>query len=218
MARAWARVGMGLLLLLAACEAEDDPVLAPCGDDGGAAGARDAGAMRDSGPLVWTPRDSGMTRPPMMTPAIDAGNAAMCAMRRAPLPAALLPRCSPATGTCLAGCTTAADPETCRSACIDGDPTPAESMYGLDCGGCIYLQLFACIDAANCHDGVADAFCCIAEKCPAGSPEGCGEERCGTELMTALTCGYFAKMECLDFTTGMIAQCYGGDVDADAGE
>ena len=137
-------------------------------------------------------------------------------MRRSPLPSALLPRCSRATGTCLARCTTAADPDSCREACIASDSTPAETTYGLDCGGCIYLQLFACVDAAGCHDGVADAFCCLAEKCPAGSPEGCGEQRCGEELMTALTCGSFANMACTDFTTGLIAQCYGGDVDADA--
>ena len=218
MVRAWVGVGVGLLWL-AGCQGDDDPALVPCvtDDGGGAAATRDGGA-RDGGPLVWTPRDSGTTRPPVMTPpAVDPGSAAMCAMPRNPLPSVLLPRCSAATGACLAGCTTASDADGCRDACINGDATPAETTYGLDCGGCIYLQLFACVDAAGCHDGVADAFCCLAEKCPAGSPEGCGEQRCGEELMTALTCGYFANMACTDFTTGLIAQCYGGDVDADAG-
>jgi len=218
MARACVRVGMAVLGLLVGC-AEDAPVLAPCAIDGGdPAGVSKDGGQRDSGPLVWTPRDSGMTRPPTMNPVIDAGSAEMCAMRRAPLPSALLPRCSPATGKCLADCTAAADPESCRDACIEADATPAESRYGLDCAGCIYLQLFACVDAAGCHDGVADAFCCIADKCPTGSAESCGQDNCGEELTTALTCGYFANMACVDFSTGLIAQCYGGDVDADAGE
>jgi hypothetical protein len=218
MARACVLIGMSVLAVLVAC-GEDDAVLAPCATDGGdrALASKDSG-QRDSGSLVWTPRDAGMTRPPIANPVVDAGNTQMCAMRRAPLPSALLPRCSPATGKCLADCTSAADPERCRDACIDADATPAESQYGLDCAGCIYLQLFACVDAAGCHDGVADAFCCIAEKCPAGSPESCGQDKCGEELMTSLTCGYFANMACTDFSTGLIALCYGGDVDADAGE
>jgi hypothetical protein len=215
MARACVRVGLTVLCLLVACDDGEEPALVPCVSDGGHV---EDGGRRDSGPLVWTPRDSGTTRPPAMSPPPDAGSAKMCAMRRLPLPSALLPRCSRSTGECLADCTTAADADACREACIDADSTPAERMYGLDCAGCIYLQLFACVDAADCHDAVADAFCCIADKCPTGSPENCGQDSCGEQLMTALTCGYFANMACTDFTTGLIAQCYGGDLEADAGE
>ena len=217
MTRACVFLGLAVLYLLTACD-EDDPALVPCVIDGGGTAGTTKDGGRDSGPLVWMPRDSGMTRPPMMTPVVDAGSGQMCAMRRVPLPSALLPRCSAATAACIEDCTDAADADSCREVCIDADSTPAETTYGLDCAGCIYLQLFACVDAAGCHDGVADAFCCIADKCPAGSPEGCSENSCGEELTTALTCGYFADMACTDFNRGLIAQCYAGNADADAGE
>jgi hypothetical protein len=136
-----------------------------------------------------------------------------------PLPAMVLPRCSASTRDCIAACPQSADPEMCRDACIDADTTPPEPRYNLDCGACIYLQLFACIDAADCHEGVADAFCCFADRCPAGSAEGCGEQMCARELDVALTCGYFADMSCLDFLSGMIDECYdaSGSAESDAG-
>src|SRR6185503_12037513 len=95
------------------------------------------------------------------------------------------------------------------------DTTPAETQtsYHIACPTCLYLQLFACIDAAGCHDGVAELFCCIADKCP-GSPDGCTEDKCGNELMAAVTCGYYADMDCVDLTTGMAGECY---ADATAG-
>ena len=64
---------------------------------------------------------------------------------------------------------------------------------------------------------MADVFCCIEDKCPAGSPEGCGEQRCQTELSTALTCGYYADMECLNFLGSSIGGCFPAGDDADAG-
>ena len=221
MTRTW--VGIGLLCCLCACN--DAPAqLAACATDGGGSQASNPGAHadageRDAGPLVWHPPDAGVIKDPPIKPGTnsDAGSAAMCAMRRSPLPSALLPRCEVGTGQCMAGCTTASDPDSCRKTCLEADHMPAESTYGLDCKGCIYLQLFACIDAAGCHDAVADVFCCLADKCPAGSPENCGDLNCADPITTALTCGYYANMECTDFTKGMIAQCYGGDVDADAG-
>lgn len=218
MTRTW--LGLGLLCCLAACK--DDPDPASCATDGGSSLGASAGTHadageRDAGHLVWHPPDAGTIEDPPIVAPQDAGSAATCAMRRSPLPSALLPRCEVGTGQCMAGCATATDPDSCRDACLASDHHPAESMYGLDCKGCIYLQLFACIDQAGCHDAVADVFCCLADKCPAGSPESCGEQKCGDQLMTALTCGYFANMECTDFSKGMIAQCYGGDVDADAG-
>src|SRR5690349_16586262 len=150
MSRAWAAFGMGLVWLLAGCEGDDDPALVPCVSDSGGesepTGKDGDPRDRDAGGLVWMPRDSGVTRPPVMSPTVDAGSNAMCAMRRSPLPAALLPRCSPTTGACLAACPAAVDPDSCRDACIKADSTPAERTYGLDCGGCIYLPLFACVD------------------------------------------------------------------------
>lgn len=141
----------------------------------------------------------------------------MCAEPRSYLPEALLPRCSQDTALCIAGCESTADPEPCRDACIKGDTTPAETTYGLNCGGCIYLTLFACVDMADCHAGVAEVFCCIEDNCPPGSAENCSETMCGAEIEAALTCGYFAQQECVDVLGDSIGRCFAGFGDEDAG-
>jgi hypothetical protein len=198
---------------------------AGCGDDGSGAPAQetqaDAGEpRRDAGPpLVWRPRDAsawdaGTTTATAPDATVDARE---CAMVRMPLPDAVLPRCKAETRSCIADCASAADADACRDGCIAADDSAPEPTYGLDCSACIYLQLFACIDQAGCREGVADLFCCIADECPTGSPEGCGETQCGAELEAAVTCGYFADMSCIDFLTGGIDQCYATASDADAG-
>jgi hypothetical protein len=202
----------------------NDDANSESGVDGGRAGGSAPGAGgsgADDDPLVWTPKDSGQddlppieVPPPGTTPTEPSG---MCAKPREPLPAALLPRCAASTRDCIDACVDAADPDACREACIAADTTPPEPMYGLQCDSCIYLQLFACIDGAGCHDGVAEVFCCLAENCPEGSPEGCGEQRCSAELMAALTCGYYAKEECLTFTAELAGQCFPPTDDADGG-
>jgi hypothetical protein len=201
----------------------NDDASAESGVDGGQAGTRASGAGTgaDDDPLVWTPVDSGQDDlppidiPPPGTDPIEPSG--MCARPREPLPAALLPRCAASTRDCIDACMETADPDACREACVAADTTPPETMYGLECDSCIYLQLFACIDGAGCHDGVAEVFCCLAEKCPEGSPEGCGEQRCGAELMAAFTCGYYAKEECLTFTAELAGQCFPPADDADGG-
>ena len=215
-------LGLSMLVLLALGSAcGDDDGAAQGGPDGGTAGNGPATGMNeDAGPLVWTPRDSGQSLPPIDVPPPSGGSGgvdAMCAMTRDPLPAAFLPRCAASTRECIDACADAADTDACRSACIASDTTPPESMYGLACDSCIYLQLFACIDAAGCHDGVAAVFCCLADKCPEGSPEGCSERECGAELMAAFTCGYYAKMECLELTAELAGQCFAPGDDADGG-
>jgi hypothetical protein len=141
----------------------------------------------------------------------------MCARPRQPLPPALLPRCSADTRACVAACPQAADPDMCREQCLKADTTPRDPTTGVDCSGCVYVQLFACVDRANCHTGVADVFCCIEANCPAGSPEGCGEQHCSSQIRTALTCGYYADMSCLDFLGSSISGCFAaGDADAGA--
>ena len=215
-------LGLAGLLAGTALGCGDDASSAPDGGARGDGGARaDASTERDSGPLVWRPRDAGRTPDAdVIDTPLDSGTANReCAQRRTPLPAMLLPRCSADTRDCIAACPQSADPEACREACIDADPTPPEPRYNLDCGACIYLQLFACIDAADCHEGVADVFCCLADRCPSGSPEGCGDQMCAREIEVAVTCGYFADMSCLDFLGGMIDECYApssGDADAGA--
>jgi hypothetical protein len=138
----------------------------------------------------------------------------MCAEPRDYLPEAFLPRCSSDTAACIAGCTGTADADACRDACIASDATPAEPQFGLNCGACIYLTIFACIDMEDCHDGVAEVFCCLEDNCP-GSADGCSEQMCGGEIEAALTCGYFANQDCVDFTGDVLGQCFTtGDEDA----
>lgn len=141
----------------------------------------------------------------------------MCAEPREYLPEALLPRCSADTAACIAGCAAQADPDACRDACIGSDTTPAEPTFGLNCGACIYLTLFACIDMADCHEGVAEVFCCIEDNCPTGSAEGCSDQMCGGEIEAALTCGYFANQDCVDFLGNELGRCFAGLGEEDAG-
>src|SRR5690349_617766 len=111
MTRTW--VGIGLLCCLAACKDEPEP--ASCPTDGGSslgssARTRADEGERDAGHLVWHPPDAGTIKdPPITNPGApqDADSAAMCAMRRSPLPSALLPRCDVGTGQCMGACTTA---------------------------------------------------------------------------------------------------------------
>lgn len=218
---------LGVLIAVALSSA-----LGACGDDEGGGhspGSMDAGDDRDldggRDAYVWIPSGgmgggsggSGGTGGTGGTGGGGGLEGRMCAEPRSYLPAALLPRCSQDTALCIAGCMSAPDADTCRDACIDADATPAESMFGLDCGGCIYLTLFACIDMADCHDGVAEVFCCIEDNCPPGSPEGCSEAMCSSEIQAALTCGYFAQQECVDFLGDTLGQCFATSGDQDAG-
>jgi hypothetical protein len=215
---------LGTLALLSSAAAgcgDDAPGDLPADDAGSSRTPRDAGDARDSdGPLVWRPPDAGRDSGGGTTPTRDAGANAgrACAQPREAVPAFLLPRCGAQTRDCMATCPAAADPGDCRDACLAADTTPPDPSYPINCAACVYLQLFACIDRTECHDAVADAFCCFADRCPTGSPEGCNEQRCPTELSTAVTCGYYADMACLDFLGGMVGQCFPGDsADADAG-
>jgi hypothetical protein len=141
----------------------------------------------------------------------------MCAEPRDYLPESLLPRCSADTAACIAACMDDADPDACREVCINADTTPAEGSFGLNCAACIYLTLFACIDMTDCHDGVAEVFCCIEDNCPAGSAEGCSDQMCGGEIEAAVTCGYFAEQECVNILGDQIGRCFAGFADEDAG-
>jgi hypothetical protein len=200
---------------------DDDAVERPAADAGGA--PRDAGERDDGGPLVWTPPDAGdrdaADDPDAIAPPRDSGTAErVCERPRRPVAAALLPRCSAATRDCIAGCPTAADPDACRDGCLEADLTPPNGAFPIDCAACVYLQLFACIDQADCHDAVADAFCCFEDRCPPGSAEGCNEQMCSRELRTAITCGYYADMSCLDFLDNRVAECFPPEGDgSDAG-
>jgi hypothetical protein len=221
--RAWL---LGCVFLVAAAGCGDDDTIDHGLDDGGAHDASDAAteSHEDAGPLVWKPDasvDAGAdSNTSSSSPDAGVGiSQRECAKRRTPLPQQLLPRCSEMTRSCIMACAQAAKPDECRDACIKADATAAEPTYGLTCATCVYLQLFACIDQADCHEGVAETFCCLADKCPAGSADKCGDMMCKSETNAAITCGYFSKMECLDFLSGDIGQCFGpaGSGDEDAG-
>jgi len=202
------------------------------GDDGGASNTMDSSAGEDADAAldeyVWVPNaGSGGTGGSGAGGTSGAGaggtgggsplDGRMCAAPREYLPEAFLPRCSADTAACIAGCMNHADPEACRDACISSDTTPAEPQFGLNCGACIYLTLFACVDMEDCHRGVAEVFCCIEDNCPTGAAEGCSEQMCGGEIEAALTCGYYANQDCVDLLGDAIGRCFAGLDDEDAG-
>jgi hypothetical protein len=225
----------GVVVALAACgddeaasdaQACDDTATEPCDSQAPDSGPNDpqggAGGrvwMPDSGTNAGSSGSGGAGTGGSSGSASDAGTleGRMCAQPRMPLPQVLLPRCTAATRDCIAACMSDADPEACREGCIMSDATAAEPTYGVDCAACIYLQLFACVDQAGCRDGVAEVFCCIADQCPAGSPEGCGDMRCPNQIRAALTCGYLADQSCVDLLADPIASCFPPADDEDAG-
>jgi hypothetical protein len=215
-------LALSAVLLLGACG--DDPSSDPDGGNAGTdgdSGARDAG--RDA--YIWIPDSGSGSGGSGGSGGGGSGGSSgsggggpidgrMCAEPREYLPDIVLPRCSADTALCIAGCADDADTEACRDACIAGDTTPPHATYALNCAACIYLTLFACIDATDCHAGVAEVFCCIEDNCPTGSPEGCSEQMCGEEIMAALTCGYFADQSCVDLSGEPISSCFAsGDED-----
>jgi len=181
------------------------------------AAALDAGAdEQDADSLVWTPSQQA-PRGPVVEQDPTLRDERACAEPRQPLQAVLLPRCQASTRSCIDGCQAQAEQaDACREACLQADDFPPHPQSGLSCATCVYLQLFACIADAGCQEGVAAFFCCTQARCPAGSPEGCGEARCGNELRAALTCGYYADQDCLDLAGGLSSQCY-AEGDSDGG-
>ncbi|MDD9935723.1 MAG: hypothetical protein OXT09_19075 [Myxococcales bacterium] len=190
--------------------------------DAGTAGPADAGE-EDEEELVWMPMDAGTgdSSSDSTGSSNDSSNMSSiegreCAQERDLLPDALLPRCSAATRDCVAGCAENADADACREACLAADDTPAEGMFGLNCSSCIYLQLFGCFDQAGCHEGVAELFCCLADRCADNDDDGCAETMCGDELDAAITCGYFAQESCVNFLGEELGACFADD-DSDGG-
>jgi hypothetical protein len=189
------------------------------GTSGASDDASDAGS--DAGTLVWMPMDAGASEtgetPPPGPDPDDPLAGRQCAQVRMPLPDQLTPRCSAVTRDCIASCMEEPDPDTCREQCLEADDTPPEPNTGLDCPGCVYLSIFACIDAANCHDGVAEFFCCLEDRCSGPNPpDNCGEALCGDELTTAITCGYFANESCVSYLGPEVGVCF-AEGDADGG-
>lgn len=97
--------------------------------------------------------------------------AGTCEARRcataAPLPAAVLPRCSSTSYSCILACTTGA----CIDACYLADTTPSATYAGvpINCDQCDRVQTNACLSDA-CPAAWAAFACCWEDRC--GSVDG----------------------------------------------
>jgi hypothetical protein len=177
----------------------------------------DAGG-EDAGKLVWMPPEDDSSDDDASGD--DSGDDPLagreCAKVREVLPDALLPRCSATTRDCVAACPDAEDLDACREACLKADDTPTGD-FGIDCQTCVFANVFGCIDAAGCHDGVAAFFCCLQDRCAVDNPpENCGQALCGSELQAAVTCGYFAQESCVDYLGAEVGACF-PEYDGDGG-
>lgn len=131
--------------------------------------------LSDSGP---TTPDSGPTTPDSGPTTPDSGVEPACAEDLPPFPAALAPRCSDATRTCLNACTTSP----CVTSCIRMDDTPSTTAGGqeINCETCIGLSQNYCLQE-NGAEALVDAFrCCLANS--GCTTEACVQTMCGTEI------------------------------------
>jgi hypothetical protein len=135
-----------------------------------------------------------------------------CANPYKPLPAAVMPRCSVATRDCMMSCT---DQNTCPSACLGADVTPADPSTGINCTQCFYDQVLACADP-QCHVPTAEYVCCVTSKCPTGN-QACIDQLCNVESETFSLCLYYAASNCLEASNPLTAACFGAGGAVDAG-
>lgn len=139
-----------------------------------------------------------------------------CADPPITIPAALLPRCSVATWSCLAACTN--DEPECNARCIAADKTAPDPTYGLTCSSCIDYQQYKCTDDDGCHPVVAALECCRRDKCPEGSDASCVTTRCGGEAYAYGYCLSEVTSSCGSLVDGPGRSCFPKDVgDAGAG-
>ena len=132
-----------------------------------------------------------------------------CAKAYTPLPAAVMPRCSAQTRACMMSCT---DQNTCPSACLGADTTPADTATGINCSQCYYDQALACADP-QCHVPIAQYVCCVTSKCPAGDST-CIQQMCSVENETFSLCLYYAASNCLEAANPLTSACFGTAADA----
>ena len=150
--------------------------LAGCGDDGSRRTTGDAG--RDAGPIMLL--DGGPDSGVGGTDAgggTDSGGARECEQMLLPYPAMEGPRCSMETKTCLEACTDGA----CVNSCVMADTTPALDAGGgfmINCGACLGLQQFYCLDSRGSHAQVAAYLCCAEDR-------GCMDPSCAMSMCNA---------------------------------
>ncbi|HJL19411.1 MAG TPA: hypothetical protein RMH99_27340 [Sandaracinaceae bacterium LLY-WYZ-13_1] len=150
------------LALGAGCDDRDPDITLM---DSGSGDGDDAGMMMgdpDSGPM--TDPDSGsMTRE--------------CEMNLDPFPAALGPRCSADTQTCLEACADGA----CINTCLMNDDTPPEmsGSVSVDCAFCIQYNQFYCLEQNGSADQVHAFNCCIEDN--SCMNQACVDANCSAE-------------------------------------
>lgn len=179
--------------------------LVACGDD-------------DSGPpviVIDAGGDMNMAMVDMGPPAVDMGSTRSCGARQPTLPASLLPRCSAATATCLAACTTQA----CATACLDGDTTAAGTYMGqaIDCATCTNAQAIGCAAASTCGNEFDAVICCGVDNCASMLNAACLMGPCAAAVTAFSTCANAADCAADVDMCFATADVDAGTPDVDAG-
>ncbi len=166
----------------------------------------------DGGPIVLSdsgPPDSGPTTPDSGPTTPDSGVEPACAEDLPPFPAALSPRCSDETRTCVNECVSASNPSMCVNTCLAADTTP-DGMIGtqaVGCADCVGFVQQHCIQE-NGGEALIDALrCCASEN--GCTNEACIQTNCAAEIGALNSAGNPAASSCLILpTTGPYAVCY----------
>jgi hypothetical protein len=149
-------------------------------------------------------------------PPSDAGGppkpTGTCAQPRQPLPQSILPRCSATTRACIEQCPLLHEEENeiedCREACVDADATPQDPTTGVSCSDCVFNELLACAAARGCADQTAFLYCCI-EDCVKKQDATCLQTACADDIQAFGYCVGYGPTECVSFTEGPRARCFG---------
>lgn len=170
----------------------------------------------DGGPIVLSDTgtgdpDAGPTTTPDSgpEPTPDSGVEPACAMDLPEFPAALSPRCSDETRTCVNGCLSAPNPSMCVNTCLAADTTP-DGMIGtqpVGCAECVGFVQQYCIQE-NGGESLIDALrCCATEN--GCTNEACIQSMCPAEVGALNSPSNPAASSCLILpTTGPYAVCY----------
>jgi len=148
---------------------------------------------------------------------VDPPPTGACADLHAAVPPASLPRCTAATLACILGCAGKPNNDACNNACLTADATPADKTTGLNCIGCYQTQLLSCVERNGCHDSLARALCCQAEKCPAGSTPDCNGTKCSGEFSAVGLCVGYRAPDCFNPGGGDLGACFAKPADAGGG-
>lgn len=175
------------LMLVLGCDNRTTPEM-----DGGGIMLMDSGPEEED---AATDTDSGSTTP------------RECEMNLpGPFPAALTPRCTAETRTCIEACRGGA----CVNSCIDADTTPPETVMGttVTCETCLGYSQAYCIE----QNGGADLWhalqCCAEDR--GCTNDACVQSMCPAEFNAVFSAANPAAATCLSGlpTTGAYASCF----------